>query len=345
MTDKKYLYIFLLFTLSFVLFHFLTWNLNAKIFFDVEDGYKVGDLGRLSYSKEAIIQRRTEYNLPFRHKNYDKKDAYIVTIGDSFSNGDSGGLNPYYQDYIATTKSVTVLNIQKSGMGYIETILMLNKSGFLDKLNTKNIILQISERHAVSELSRSINWNVNPKEGQVENILESKYNKEKLKLAFINNMNYNSILYPMLYKFDDNAFFSKVYKVNLRQQFFNNKSKKLLFFSDDLENVKNSTIVSVSLLNANLNKLQEILKNSKVNLHFMPAVDKFNLYYKYIENNIYNESVFFELLREMPREYTLVDTKKILRDLTDLGVKDVFYADDTHWSNIASKEIVKNIEF
>ena len=55
--------------------------------------------------------------------------------------------------------------------------------------------------------------------------------------------------------------------------------------------------------------------------------------------------MFFELLREQPKEYVFVDTKKLLTEEVNKGEKDVYYADDTHWSWKASKKIAESMKF
>jgi hypothetical protein len=51
------------------------------------------------------------------------------------------------------------------------------------------------------------------------------------------------------------------------------------------------------------------------------------------------------VLRPLPRRYTLIDTKAILAEELRKGVKDVYYADDTHWSWKASEAIFKVVTF
>lgn len=77
----------------------------------------------------------------------------------------------------------------------------------------------------------------------------------------------------------------------------------------------------------------------------MPCVDKYNLYSNYIINNPYPRSIFFEELRKLPKRYHLIDTKAILTEEVRKGEKDVFYADDTHWSWKASKKVFETIKF
>jgi hypothetical protein len=74
----------------------------------------------------------------------------------------------------------------------------------------------------------------------------------------------------------------------------------------------------------------------------MPAVDKYNLYRPYITSNKYKESIFFEELSMLDKKYTFINTKEILSDLLGKGIKDIFYADDTHWSYKASEAIVNS---
>ena len=77
----------------------------------------------------------------------------------------------------------------------------------------------------------------------------------------------------------------------------------------------------------------------------MPVVDKYNLYSKYIVSNIYPQSIFFEELRKLPKEYNLIDTKAILAQEIEKSKKDIFYVDDTHWNYKASEVIFNIVNF
>ena len=55
---------------------------------------------------------------------------------------------------------------------------------------------------------------------------------------FLNLSNLKSLIYPILYEFDDNAFLSKVYTVELKQSLFTSKSGEALsFYFEDLWNI------------------------------------------------------------------------------------------------------------
>ena len=346
MSAKIYLKYFLLIILVVIIpFHTITWLTNTQYIFDNKKNIYVGDLGRLSYSRSSLYPRETKTTLEKKHRNYiDYKPTDVITIGDSFSHGRARGNNPYYQDFIATKYNLDVLNIAPSNLGYIETVLMLNNSGELDKLQPKAIILESVERKAIERFSNKINWDIQAKQGDL--FVKKNINIDVPKVSMINNNNYKSWLYRILYNFYDNALFSKVYKVDLEEDFFIcDDASMLLFYYSDLDGITKANKSNIIKLNNNLNKLNSILKNKGIKLYFMPAVDKYNVYSKYVTNKKYKKSVFFELLRTMPKDYMLIDTKLILRKLTDQKVLNVFYPDDTHWSGKASNEITNKLNF
>ena len=96
-----------------------------------------------------------------------------------------------------------------------------------------------------------------------------------------------------------------------------------MFQKSNLRQIKD--LKKPNIINLN-NNLATILKRRNINLYFMLAFDKYNLYSKYIVNNKDGVSTF-------------IDTKAI-----DRGIKDIFYADDTHWSYKASESIVNHLK-
>jgi hypothetical protein len=92
-------------------------------------------------------------------------------------------------------------------------------------------------------------------------------------------------------------------------------------------------------LNDNLNRLADRLAPKGIQLVFMPVVDKYDLYYEHILDNLYPRNQFFNLLRPLPKRYRFIDTKAILADGVRMGDKDIFYVDDTHWTWKASSKI------
>jgi len=64
-------------------------------------------------------------------------------------------------------------------------------------------------------------------------------------------------------------------------------------------------------LNQNFNLLAKNFFTMGTTLVFMPTVDKYDLYYPYISTNPYQKNYFFDIIREMKKNYILIDTKQI----------------------------------
>lgn len=165
-------------------------------------------------------------------------------------------------------------------------------------------------------------------------------------MRFLNAGNFKFIFNGILYRFSDNAFFSSVYIRDLDAPFFSVKNdRRLLFYRDDIKSIPNATKQNIRSLNDNINNVADLLRRKGITLYFMPAADKYNMYSDHIVANPYPKSVFFELLREMPKRYVFVDTKAILSEEIRKGEKDIYYADDTHWSWKAVKRIAESVKF
>lgn len=348
---KKLVFLMISFLIILFSFHVAVWNIYTKHIFS--DAYDVGDLGRLSYSINSLSPRIKQIKLLKQHiefNQWNENKIDILTLGDSFSNGGAGGLNPFYQDYIATDYNRTIMNLQvlEKKANYIEMVYLLQNSGLLDKIKPKAIIIESTERHVFDRFSiDTIDTKKTLEISQLEKLLrdaKSGSNKPTNKVSFLNNININAVQYNFFYRYDDNAFFSSCYQTPLKQKIFSSKNNTtLLFDKSTLPYNKSISNEKIILLNKNLNDLALFLKSKGITLYFMPVVDKFNLYSKYIVKNKYGESTFFEQLRPMKKEYEFIDTKDILEREVDRKVIDVFYSDDTHWSYKASEAIVKSL--
>ena len=345
-TKLKFLFLILI---CFIAYHTLMWFCITKEIFDRNDGMMIGDLGRLSYKINSYFPRKTEVTLPRTHdildSDFQMRQVDVITIGDSFSNGGGGGLNPYYQDYIQSDKNLTVLNIPIINENYYKTLFSLINSDLLEKLKPKYIILESIERRAVDRFAFDLDKFKNERSNLIAQKRAPSY-LQTPKPFFINTLNYNSVLYRIAYRFNDHAFLSKVYYLKLDGNFFTSKDQSgLLFYYEDLYGLDKSNAENIAALNRNLNEVQGLLDRSGIKLYFMPMVDKYDLYYDHILDKKYGKSRFFELLRGENKRYVFVDTKEILNRLIKSGVKDVYFSDDTHMSTMALKEIIDNMEF
>jgi hypothetical protein len=219
----------------------------------------------------------------------------------------------------------------------MDVVISLYNSGWLAHTKPKAILIEGVERMAKKTFAGTFNWEQN--KFSLNDLLPnpSKNTLYKPNVHFINTGNYKFYYYQI--KEHKNTIHLELNKSLFSVNSFHNQ---LLVYKDDIKNIIPANDVSVEKINKNLNKLASLLKTLDIELIYMPAVDKYDLYYDFIANNPYPKNYFFDLLREQKKDYTFIDTKKILLEKLKGGERDIFYSDDTHWSHKASDMIAKN---
>lgn len=357
---RRFCRIVLLVIVALLLYNGVVWNLFTRPLLTREGEWYTGDLARMGYLSGYTQPRQNIIDLPHRHvamSSYQDGGADVVTIGDSFSQGGASGRNRYYQDYLASLHQLEVLNIPRypGAANFIEQVAILLNSGFLDQVRPRYLILQIAERNCY-KLGKTIDLH---RSESLERVLAA-YRKERSsggdpdedgpaalpQVGFFNSGNLKWLLYNVLYPFSDNAFFAKISKVPLTTTLFSgSRGDYLLYLNKDIHNLDRYDADTLARVNENLNRLAILLRQRGIELYFMPAVDKSNLYRPYVKGERYPESQFFEVFRTFAKDYRFIDTKAILAKELETGEQDVFYLDDTHWSWKASLAISKAIEF
>ena len=347
---------------AYLLLNMLVWTQFTRYLLSNPE-CKGGDLSRLGYVRSSNMCKETENNLPRRHleeHEYKGQKIGVLTIGDSFSSGGGGGLNSYYQDHLASINNVNVLNI----MGYnrldlITTVSMKNNNGYFERIKPEYVLIECAEKVCLNDLPETIDFSRGISEKELEMYGKVNYSGKDhgqkssakagsvpFQLNFISDANFKLARNSILYHFSDNAFFSQVYKAKLAKPFFSvEDSDTLLFLDKDVKKRNDINLKRITRMNNYLNSLADQLAVKGIRLIFMPVVDKYNLYSIYVVNRKYPESPFFEEFRKLPKRYRFIDTKALLREELARGEKDVFHADDTHWSWKASKKIFESVHF
>jgi hypothetical protein len=342
---RKQIRVYGLAILTYTALNAFVWYLFTHQFFDPT--YYVGDLARISYLSQYAQPRQVSNTLPRRHITYPSWDGEpidIVTLGDSFSSGGGGGENNYYQDWLATHHDLNVMALPRlsSGLSNIETVHLLLNSGFLDVLAPKAILLEDIGREVVKKHGRKINTGLKWPIAKIEEVFASEQKSRIPTYQFLNSGNLKFLINQALYLLDDNALASQVYRTELKQPFFSGVSgTTLLFHVEDFENAVLVQAPAVGFVVRNLNDLTQRLSSRDIELYYMPAVDKLDLYQDQIQESVYPENKLFEILRTYPRSFNLVDTKAILRPAVEAGEKDIYYRDDTHWTWKACERIAQ----
>jgi len=350
MSYRRCVFILIGTLLFFAGVNYLVWKLWTEELLTENMG-NGGDLTRMGYVSDSKSPRKNSADLPSRHLEgieYRGGPIDMVTIGDSFSHGAAGGKNRYYQDYIATLSAIKVVNLpslklpnEDDEKSHFTTILKLANSGWLRDREVKYVLLQSTEWLCIERFKRKFDLAESDDSARLSDLFKTYRKKYELPdVGFINNGNLKWLIQPISFRFSGRDFNRKVYKTTLDRDFFTVKdSRTLLFFHKNINITPKFSLNDVKEMNDNLNYLAEILAKQGIKLVFMPCVDKYNLYSDFIVNNAFPKSSFFEQLRPLPKSYRFIDTKAILTAEVRNGIKDIYYADDTHWSWKATEAI------
>jgi hypothetical protein len=353
--SRYFIHYFIFIISIFLVYHALLWVTFTSKLLNVSPPQAIGDLSRIGYLIQSTHPRTNTNTLPRKHIEFSEwkgEHIDVITLGDSFSNGGGSGKNRFYQDYLASYHDLNVMNIKTTLLGdnYIETIIALEQSGLLARINPKAILIESVGRHVINRFSKPIQWKQTLTQTELYKDINKSRNADILSTNnlsyFISTANYKLPLYNIGYHFSPNAFgYSDVFKLPLKKPFFSvQDNATLLVYYEDISVVPTVTPQNVVLVNDNFNRLAQQLAKKDIRLLVMIAVDKYDLYYNHIHpSTIYPHNPLFDLLRPLKKEYTFIDTKKILSNALNKGEMDIYYADDTHWSHKASDTIIRTI--
>jgi hypothetical protein len=359
MTHKKLIVLFFASIVLFLAGNYAVWKCWTEVLLTKK--YDGGDLARTSYLVASKYYRKNAVDLPRKHFPLDlvhrRGKVDVITLGDSFSFGFGEGKNHFYEDYLATYSKAEVANVfpyptadQVMYFSPLTNLLLLYNSGVLDEIKPKYVLVESVERYCIQRYARPYDFGATePQEKLVKFYQNQHYTFDYLPaVSFVNTGNLKFIWYNLLYRFSDHAFSHAGYTVicrKLKSPMFTENGDHVLFLKQDVENAKLATDQNVALMNDNLNRMAALLAKKNIKLVFMPIVDKYDLYSDYIADNPYPKSAFFDKLRPLPKKYLFIDTKKILKEEVDKGVKDVFYPDESHWSWKSPEKIFSTVTF
>jgi len=338
---------------------FLTWPLLiASILFLIETKYhKIsgGDLnriGKISINpnyRDFIENDEVDDVIHYSYLseiNQSNSNIDILVVGDSFSRlGYAGFVN-----YLSKQSNKTIVNANLKTLAPIQHLFNLVDGNFFENLDVEYVILQMVVRswEDIINVDHQLRYDIDqlsdyfwlPYELRMQ-----KYKNEVQEFSikdFINRvLKYN--LYSILYKYDDNAYFSKVYKFQLNKKLFSTKENELLVLDQEINNCKDINYDNIKRINEKLNYLSNKLYNKNIKLIFFPIPDKYDIYNSFIINNKYKSNDFFQMLRKEEKNYISIDTKKVLSPFLKDGMMDMYLADDTHWSFKSAKVMSKYI--
>lgn len=338
-----------------LLFHAVIWHGFTHKFLAVPEGYYVGNLARIGYISDYIDKRKQEVTLPRTHKQlaeWQGEPVDILTIGDSFSYAKGLGKNPSYQDFLTNDHNLSVLHMITEDKISFQEIIALTNSGFFDIVKPKYLLLESIQNLTIKRFAKTFDFGERGSLPAFRKKYLPKSHRHKHRdifkssetIAFMNEGNLKFALFSFGRLVSPNAFVSRIYDVELTRSLFSvGDGKRLLFMRDSLEEQERYTPNRLSRINANLNRLQQLLADHGIKLLFMVAPDKYELYHPYIKENPFPTTPYFERFRKMEKAYTFIDSEKILREKIAAGEKDIYYADDSHWTAKAGEAVSTEI--
>jgi len=358
MTYKRFTRTIVLYSFTIFLVNVILWNTLTVKVFEQEEISGHGDLARLGYFKvtPAITKQREKSN--FTHiefTDYLKSSSCsqpidILTIGDSFFAGVGGA---YFQDILASDYKYNVLNVgTMPDYNALEMVAVLLNSGYLDRIAPKVIIVESVERECIKRYGERVDFKSSKYQVSKEQI--DKYFTQKSIIKPNTNSIFDARMYEANRKYLTSMFNmltnkgNLTYMVNyakLTKPLFSNPGQEtlLLYYYEDERNIKNTNEQKVQNVNNNLNAVSEMLGNKKIQLAFLLAVDKYDLYSKFIANKGITVNPLFLNMRELDKKYIFIDTKDILDQEVTKGEKDIYWLDDTHWTWKGQEKVAKGL--
>jgi len=339
---KRFLYTIFAFASPLILL------IGITTLFYTKTGGDLNRLGKISIDATYRNQFQKELDEPQNHTdfsaiNLEEQNSFnILTIGDSFSQKRGHG----YQNYL-TTDITSIVNFDTRAYTIpsynpIDLAFKITEGDIFNNLHIDYLIVQSVERYIVQR-GESIEHTTKT---TIET-LEATRKTQSTNNPSSSNENYIDYLkfpfYNILYNFSDNALFSPVYQKTINKEVFSSNNS-LLFFEEDITALeKNNNHKLVKSLNTELNILAYKLKERGISLIVLPSPDKYDLYYEYITTKNNQKPLFFDYMRDLKKEYLYIDSKNILKEHIDNGVKDIYFVDDTHWSPKGAKIIANSI--
>ncbi len=286
-----------------------------------------GDLGDLSLIyfddsyRKSIETQKPQCQTFYCKSVYELMEnrADILVIGDSFA-------HKGFQDYLSVNinKSVTTLwhNLDIEANA-IFTTLMLEKRDLIPDV----VIIESVERVFVKRL-------MNMKLDTVLDVDSIYYRPKAVQINYIDKA---QDFYKKKLGMSNPV---KMAKLSKSLYTCKDKERDLYFYQDDLYTYSES---DVNTAFENLKLLHNYAKSKGVFLIYVVAADKYDVYQDYIVNNPYKPN---KLLSEGNRFDSLpyfINTKYILTETSEMGVKDIYWADDTHWSPVGAKIVAEEI--
>ena len=305
-----------------------------------------GALGKIDFGEiyNEQIPDKLYYTIKKSPETVKNCSPDVLTIGDSFSQQGKIG----YQNFIAQN-GISVINYEPYNAHMInpfQSAYDLINQNYLDSMAEKTLIVETVERNIILWLkfmtfdNNRVKTYEKPKQTKISEQKEAQTNTQKSLLIEAKNflmMNLNVVKKPTRHcKLTKDLFVDKF-------------ARDLYFYQNDIENGTTIPSELKSTVKQNLGRLFNKAEEKRINIKILIAVDKYDLYQDYIENNPYQPKTVNEEIEKLTNgDPRIIYTKKILKPYIDNGEKDIFYVNDSHWTaksaTIVGNYLVENLK-
>ena len=310
--------------------------------------YQTGDLGRLGgipFGPYDTIFKAPYFLFSENIGSFDSlQNVEILTIGDSFSQGGIFG----YQNFMGYYLNQKISNFRVDGFNSIQTAAALIEKNKIP--NCKVLIIESVERLLLNDLGKGKSFNDNIWSRIIISGIPSIIHKED---TIIRSSDLNFIKLTSYYK---NKFkiLQPYRKFDLSAPLFTagEYSDKLFIYAKRLyyNDLQYTNISDQEIQNSQrtLNEIQTLGECHNIQIIFLVAADKYDMYYDFIVDNPYSQNPTFSYFSDFDTTF-FANTKRILLPYIKNGEKDIYRVNDTHWSPKAAKivgeylgKIIKN---
>lgn len=305
--------------------------------------YQTGDLGRLGgipFGPYDTIFKTPTFLYTKDIVSFDSlKNIEILTIGDSFSQFQTFG----YQNYLGKYINKNIYNIVIRDLTSINTASTLLEKQLMPKC--KVIIIESVERKLINNLNCIIS---------IDNIISQRTIVTD-KMLLLNPQDtiirHNEFDFQKLTSFIKNKIdlFDKYKVFTLNTPMFTaaNYSDRLYIYKNRLDcdddlTYSNITQQQIQKAKETLALLKQLGEKHNVQIIFLVAADKYDMYYDYIKDNSYPANPTLDYFSDIDTTF-FINTKTLLLPYLRNGEKDIYRVNDTHWSPKAAKIVGEHL--
>ena len=295
----------------------------------------IGSLGKIPFGKDYESEFSKEFPgymvciTDTSKALMQDSSIHVGIIGDSFSHRGNTGFVNFTGKYL--NEKVAFFDWDWPNPNYDPTLTLIGllNSDYFKGTSINTLVLSVVERNFVPNiLGADLNYSKNNlrfHHGDNNGKKHSENNKKKKK---VNEKSLQEARNYLLLRF---GYKSRIGKEKLSKDLFTLRPHDLFYYSYDT-NRQTITKQEQKTIKEKLLALRGLAESKGIRLLILMPVDKYDLYEPYIVGKKHPKIETCEIVRTLADTSYLILAKPYLREMLAKGEKDVFLANDTHWS-------------